>query len=220
MVDRHPKDPPFESPTGSRNLAGAEIRGVPWKGSDADLLELLRAQGPSAGVILHDRFGKEIHRVVWHVLGPDSEHEDVVHQVFINILKGIRSIRSADALHAWVVSVAIKTTRSEIRRRRRFRLFFGAREPREQEALAIVDPEGRELVERTFAILDRLPANERIAFVLQNLEEQPLTEVARLCDCSLATIKRRLARARRRFERLARREPALAERLVAAGRRS
>ena len=36
-----------------------------------------------------------------------------------------------------------------------------------------------------------------------------LAETARACGCSLATVKRRLARAQRRFQVIARRDPVL-----------
>ena len=58
-------------------------------------------------------------------------------------------------------------------------------------------------------VLDRLPDDDRIAFALRFLEGLELTEVAAACQVSLATIKRRLARAEERFRREAAREPAL-----------
>jgi RNA polymerase sigma-70 factor (ECF subfamily) len=44
-------------------------------------------------------------------------------------------------------------------------------------------------------VLKRLPADRRIAWMLRNVEGLELTEVAAVCGCSLATIKRRLAEA-------------------------
>ena len=63
-------------------------------------------------------------------------------------------------------------------------------------------------------MLDTLPADERIAFALRYIDERPLLEVAEACDCSLATIKRRLSKAEQRFTRLAQRDTVLAERLA------
>ena len=41
--------------------------------------------------------------------------------------------------------------------------------------------------------------DERIAFSLRRLDGMELKEIAHACGCSLATIKRRLARAEKRF---------------------
>ena len=46
-----------------------------------------------------------------------------------------------------------------------------------------------------YAIVDELPTNERLALILRRVEGLPLEEVAALCDCSLATVKRRIAAA-------------------------
>ena len=57
-----------------------------------------------------------------------------------------------------------------------------------------------------------------MAFTLRFVSEMQLTEVAAACRVSLATIKRRLARAEKRFVEAARENPALRERLEAGGR--
>jgi RNA polymerase sigma-70 factor (ECF subfamily) len=52
-------------------------------------------------------------------------------------------------------------------------------------------------------VLERLPADERVAFALRFIDSMELTQVADACGVSLATIKRRLSRAQQTFQRLA-----------------
>ena len=78
--------------------------------------------------------------------------------------------------------------------------------------------ETHEAVRATYRVLDAFPEDERIAFSLRFISEMQLTEVAAACRVSLATIKRRLARAEKRFVEAARNHPALCERLDASGR--
>ncbi len=183
-------------------------------GGDDELLVMARAGHPRTGAALFDRFEAQVNRLVWRVLGADDAHDDIVHQVFVALLAGIRRVRDAAALDGWVVVVTINTVRSEIRRRRIRRLWLRS----EPEAIDLAEApaashEARELLRRTYAVLANLPADERIAFTLRFIDEQPLAEVAAACGCSLATIKRRLGSARARFRRLADRDPALAEHL-------
>jgi RNA polymerase sigma-70 factor (ECF subfamily) len=49
------------------------------------------------------------------------------------------------------------------------------------------------------AVMERLPVNDRIAWVLRHLEGEPLDRVAEICGCSLATAKRRIAAAHQRI---------------------
>ncbi len=69
--------------------------------------------------------------------------------------------------------------------------------------LSPVDPASpldKLLLRTVLGILDELPIEERLAFCLHHVEGQGLETVARLCGCSLATTKRRIARARKAIE--------------------
>ena len=72
-----------------------------------------------------------------------------------------------------------------------------------------VDDVAREALRATYRVLDRLTVEERAVFTLRYLDGMELTQVAVACDCSLATVKRRLSRAMARFAALATHEPAL-----------
>jgi RNA polymerase sigma-70 factor, ECF subfamily len=189
-----------------------------WNGTDAELLELAR-RGDKAAVAaaVYDLFTADVNRLVWRVLGADPDHDDVVHQVFINLVLGVGKLRDPGALKVWMASVCVKTVRSEIRRRRIRRFFTASSGQAHRVAGPVPDHEARDLLEKTYAILDALPTQERMAFALRHFDELALGEVAEACSCSLATIKRRLKKAETRFARLAERQPALAERLRRGG---
>jgi RNA polymerase sigma-70 factor (ECF subfamily) len=57
------------------------------------------------------------------------------------------------------------------------------------------DPKTRATVRRLYEILDRFPDKERTAFMLRYLEGLELLDVAEATGASLATVKRRIARA-------------------------
>ena len=50
------------------------------------------------------------------------------------------------------------------------------------------------VVSRIYALLDRLPVADRVAWTLRRVDDSPAEVVAALCNCSLATAKRRIAR--------------------------
>jgi RNA polymerase sigma-70 factor (ECF subfamily) len=69
---------------------------------------------------------------------------------------------------------------------------------------ALADPSERSESRAELALLqtrlDRLPSQERSAWVLRFVEGYELTEVAELLGISLATVKRKLDRARRELD--------------------
>jgi RNA polymerase sigma-70 factor, ECF subfamily len=186
-------------------------RPLAFVGDDVALVHGLCSGNPAAQAALFDRYASHVRRVLLRVLGMDGELGDAVHDVFVQALGSVGELRDAAALKAWITSIAVFTARGRIRRRRRrrwLRLVAPADLP-EQE-ISGPSAELSEAVRCTYAVLDRLPAEERIAFALRFIDGMELTEVALACGCSLATIKRRLARAGQLFFAEARRHPALA----------
>jgi RNA polymerase sigma-70 factor (ECF subfamily) len=74
-----------------------------------------------------------------------------------------------------------------------------------------VTPEAHAALRGTYRVLSKLPLKERAAFHFRYVDEMDLPEIAAACSVSLATVKRRLARAELRFRSLAQRQPELAE---------
>ncbi len=174
----------------------------------AELIDGLIRRDAAAAKAFHRRYGARISRWVWRLLGADAEHDDVVHQVFVNALSSVHTVRKPRSLDAWVDSVTIRTVRKEIRRRRYTRMLVPATEIVEQA----VDPRtpAREAhVQRFYRVLAQLKPDDRIVIVLRFVEGCSLGEVAAACGCSLATIKRRINRATEAFRKRAIKDPIL-----------
>ena len=62
-------------------------------------------------------------------------------------------------------------------------------------------PEQRAMLSAVYRILDRLPVNQRLAWTLRYVEGEQLERVAELCNCSLATVKRRIKAAHEAIQR-------------------
>lgn len=185
---------------------------LPLPESDELLVLSLRARHPDAGTQLFDRYAPHVRRVLVRVMGPDAEILDLVHDVFVTALESVSRLIDPKALRAWLTQVAVFTARARIRRRVRGRIlrFLPFSELPEQE-LPPADFEASEAMQAVYRVLDALDTDQRIAFALRFVAGMELTEVAASCGVSLATIKRRLARAQISFASLAQKEPALAE---------
>jgi RNA polymerase sigma-70 factor, ECF subfamily len=183
---------------------------LPFIGNDAALVEGLRARQPSAVAALLDRYGEHVEKVLARIIGADPELPDLLHDVLAGAIAGVHRLREATALRDWLTSVAIFRARTYIKRRtrRRWITLFAPDEMPEAAALSASD-EVSQALRCTYEILDRLPTDERIAFTLRILGGMELGAVAQACHVSLATIKRRLARAERRFRDWATAHPVL-----------
>jgi RNA polymerase sigma-70 factor, ECF subfamily len=185
---------------------------LPAPESDELLVLSLRARHPDAGTVLFDRYAPHVRRVLVRVMGPDSEILDLVHDVFVTALESVNRLVDPKALRAWLTQIAVFTARARIRRRVRGRVlrFLPFSELPEPE-LPPADFEASQSMQAVYRVLEGLDTDQRIAFALRFVAGMELTEVAASCGCSLATIKRRLARAQVTFTTAAQREPALTD---------
>ena len=188
------------------------VRSLPFVGSDAQLVEALRDGHPGARAELFDRYGTPVQRVLMRVMGRDPELADLLQDVFVRAFAGIGGLKDPAAVRGWLTSIAVFTARGCIRRRalRRALGLAPTAEVAPDPAAPEHDEEAAAALRATYAVLGRMPADERIAFALRHVDGMELTHVAEAAGCSLATIKRRLARARQRFVTLGAKEPALA----------
>ena len=200
----------------------AEVRSTPSRitlvtpltfvGDDAALVEALRAGHPGAVAVLYDRYAAQVRLTLRSILGPDDEIPDLLQEVFIRALDRIGKLREVDRLGSWLTTMAVFVGRAQIRvrsRRRWLRVFS----PERTRARQLEQPpsDARRAMREIYAILDRMPIDQRMVFVLRHFHGARLAEAAEACETSLATVKRRLARAEARFLEAVRRQPGLAQ---------
>ena len=174
----------------------------------------LRAGDPRAREILVERYLPLVQRLVAGAMGVETDLVDVVQDVFVAVLEGVHKLKDPAALQSWIASLAVFTARGRIRRKRRWRwIMFVPPESLPDIPVRQSDSDTRMAVRATYRVLDTLPVDERMAFSMRFIAEMELTEVAAACRVSLATIKRRLARAETRFLAAAQESAVLRDRL-------
>ena len=182
-----------------RQRGGVEIEPL----SDDQIVRGLVDHEAFAARALVDQHGPYVRRVIYRVLGADdSEHEDIVQEVFTRAIAGIRQLSSPNALRAWLTQIAVFSARGVIRRRKRsnwLRFLGDLPERAAEEAPASV----REAARAVYQIIEKMPVDERIPYTLRAMEGLDLVELASACGVSVATVRRRLAKAEARFARLA-----------------
>lgn len=147
------------------------------------------------------RYAPYVAAVAYRLLGRDDEVDDTVQEVFLVAVRDLGRVRDPNAIKGWLARIAVRAARRRLRLRR-MRAFFGVDDPALSQAVVdeSASPEERALLERVYRVLDTLPTNERIAWTLRHIEGEQLEAVAALTGCSLATAKRRIARAAQTLE--------------------
>ena len=135
-------------------------------------------------------------RVLRRTLGPQAEVESLLQRVFVRVVDQLGSLPESAQLRPFVVAVTVRVLNAELRRNRLRRL-LRLQNPwhAEEYAATPTDATTRSALSALYRILDKLDADARLAFTLRHFEGLPITELASATDASLASAKRRLARA-------------------------
>lgn len=191
------------------------VRATASVSSDALLVVALQAGAGDARRLLFERYGDYVERLVVRVLGLDAEVPDLINEVFARAYERIAHLADPGALKGWLGSIALFTARAFLRDRRSRRRFLGFFAPEELPEVPVTGAPAEVSLAlfRTYQVLDRFPADERIAFALRFIDGMGLNEIAAMTQVSLGTVKRRLTRAEERFVSAAERDPVLRERM-------
>ena len=147
------------------------------------------------------RFAPYVARIGARLLGRPDEVDDLVQDVFLDALRGLRSLREAGAIRAWLATVTVRHARRRLRRRA---LWSVLGLDRGVDAELLVDegasPEMRAQVMAIYRALDGVAADARIAWILSVVEGHALEEVAAMGGYSRATAHRRIQAAQAAVE--------------------
>jgi RNA polymerase sigma-70 factor (ECF subfamily) len=139
----------------------------------------------------------------------EREVEDVAQDVFIVVHRQLPGFRGDSTVKTWLCGITLRVARSHLRLARVRKLFLGepavepSREPAQLESALL--SERVRLLQRA---LDELPEVQRRVFVLYELEELSIHEIAKLLGVSEKTSYTRLYAARSKVERSLRRSQA------------
>jgi RNA polymerase sigma-70 factor, ECF subfamily len=204
---RRPAREPGSRPPAALALAPRD----PGPPDDAELVRAVRAAERWAAAAVWSKHSPKVFRVAARVLGPGADAEDLTQDVFVKVFSGIADLRDPGALGSYVFSIALRMIKWELRRRRVRRILqLSDSGHLPDHPVDAADSEAREALGRLYAILDTLGAEDRTAFVLRHMEDLSLPEMAEAMGLSLATVKRRLARATEQVSSLVDRDGSLA----------
>lgn len=171
-------------------------------GETERLVQRLVDADPSAIGEVYDRHGVAVRTFALRLVGDESAAEDLVHDVFVSLPKAAKRFRGESSFKTFLFSIAVNHARHHVRgaMRRRAAMERVGREPEHQTG---ANPEGEvsraELARILVRALDTLPLDQRVAFVLCEVEERTSAEAAAIAGAPEATMRTRLFHAKRKL---------------------
>jgi RNA polymerase sigma-70 factor, ECF subfamily len=147
---------------------------------------------------------------VWHTLRrlgiPERDLADVTHDVFERVYLRISRYDKTRPLRPWLFGFAFRVA-ADYRRlsRNRFEQLGLSEEPFDQSPTAVENLVRAERLELALSALECIEFERRAVFVLHELDECPIPDVAEALGINVNTAYSRLRLARQEFQKAARR---------------
>jgi RNA polymerase sigma-70 factor, ECF subfamily len=182
---------------------------------EGDFVSRCRAGDVAGWRALYDRYFPQVFRVAQRMGVPDRDLGDVCQEVFLRVHRGLGSFRGEAEFSTWLYRIALNEAARHGRSsalRRTVSALFG----REDHAPPVRRPDENlsrsEAAQDLAWILAGMRPRQREVFVLFELEELSLAQIAEVLGCGLETVRSRLRHGRTDFDRL------LRQRQLASGR--
>ena len=164
---------------------------------ELDLVRKLRDGDSAAFDLLFEQYSSKLYYFVNKYLNQKEESEEIVQDVFLNLWKHKKEIRSGEAFKSYLYKIASNLIRN----------YFVKKQVREkhkqliaQEYLMASDPETVEpdyesVIKRVGQLIDQLPEKRREIFLLSRKEGLDIAEIARYLGISESTVKNQISSA-------------------------
>jgi RNA polymerase sigma-70 factor, ECF subfamily len=197
----------------ARSIAIPLGQPLPANTEEAALVAELQAGSEDAFAYLMSVYRNPVYNIVFHIMGDEAEAADVLQNVFVKIIRGVKQFRQGSSLKTWIYRIAVHEAlnyrRSWFRRRRREPFSLddehdqGIRTAKctrnEEDPYEFVKQQERQ--EMIGKALDSLAEPYRTAVILRELESLSYEEIGEVLGIAEGTVKSRLKRGRELLRR-------------------
>ncbi|MGC8865034.1 MAG: RNA polymerase sigma factor [Bacteroidales bacterium] len=176
------------------------------------LLDQLQAGDQQAFRILVEKYQPMIRAIALQMFGHEEDQEDFMQEVFVRVYQALPGFRRKSMLSTWIYRIALNHALN-LARRNKWKAWFGESlskwgiNDRKDEEVSRVyaQPENgteqREMRRMLNKAIQRLPENQRIAFIMTRIDGLSYAEVAQVMNLSESAVDSLTQRARQNLRK-------------------
>lgn len=176
--------------------------------SDEDLIERFQQGDVYAYDLIVKRYKEPLLNFVYRFIGNIEEAEDIVQETFLRVYRKKHAYRRIAKFSTWIYTIAGNLSRTELRRRRRRKLFSVSDMGFDEKDYEISDEEFNpedntegilqgELIQKE---IENLSPKFREVILLRDVQELSYEEISQIIKVPIGTVKSRVNRARTRLQ--------------------
>ncbi len=165
------------------------------------LLSALAEGDPEALRQVYRHHHEAVRAFAYRLTGAEADAEELVQETFLALPQAVRGFRKQCSLRTFLIGVAVNHARHAVRSatRRRAAMARFAAEPQRAPAAPDHAFDQAQLAQVLTRALDLLPLDQRVAFVLCEVEERTSTEASTIIGASDSTVRARVRLAKQRL---------------------
>ncbi len=184
--------------------------------NELELIQELRKGNEPAFKYLVETYQDRVFNTAIGIVQNAEDAEDVAQEVFIQVFRSIHSFKAESKLSTWIYRITTTRALDHLRSRKskkRFgliqRLFGDGNKPL-HELPDFHHPgvtlDRKENAARLFRAIDRLPENQKTAFILHKLEDLSYIEISAVMQISLSAVESLMHRAKQNLRKMLEKE--------------
>lgn len=176
--------------------------------SDEDLIERFQGGDVYAFDLIVKRYKEQLLNFVYRFVGNQEEAEDIVQETFLRVYRKRNAYKRIAKFSTWIYTIAGNLSRTELRRRKRRKLFSVTDMGFEDRDYEISDeghnPENQvdgviqeEIIHKE---INNLSPKFREVIILRDVQELSYEEISKIIKVPIGTVKSRVNRGRIRLQ--------------------
>jgi len=176
--------------------------------TDEDLIERFQKGDLYAYDLIVKRYKDQLLNFVYRFVGNQEEAEDIVQETFLRVYRKRHAYKRVAKFSTWIYTIAGNLSRTELRRRKRRKLFSITDLGYEDRDYEISDedfnPENQvdgvikeEIIQKE---IDQLSPKFRQVIILRDVQELSYEEISKIIRVPIGTVKSRVNRGRLKLQ--------------------
>lgn len=150
---------------------------------------------------IYNQYSLRVYNTTLSIVQNKDDAEEITQDVFVEVNRSLENFQGQSAVGTWIYRIAVNRSLDFLRKKKRKKRWaiFG----KDEEAVSIPDfhhpgvqLENKEKAAILFKAIDRLPENQKTAFILAMIEELPQKEIAEVMKISTEAVESLIQRAK------------------------
>ena len=178
--------------------------------NESELIALVKKKDREAFKVIVETWQNMVFNTAIGFLQNAEDAEDTAQEVFMQVFESVSSFKEESKISTWIYRITVSKCLDHLRKKRRKKRFAFIQSLYGKNDSLMIDPpdffhpgvkvENKENAALLFKAIEKLPVNQKMAFVLNKIENLSYREIGEITDSSESAVDSLLQRAKKNLQ--------------------